>query len=141
MALFLDHRNRVEPYAEVVPMLQALGAEYRLVSVTNGNSDVERTPLRGLFHHSLTAAQVGAQKPDPALFRGALAWARVPPGRALHLGDDPFRDVEAARRFGMRAVWVNRGGGGWPDELDPPAAEVPDLIGVKRWLEDRDHAF
>jgi putative hydrolase of the HAD superfamily len=141
MVLFLDHRNRVEPYADVVPMLKALGAEYRLISVTNGNADVERTPLRGLFDHSLTAAEVGAQKPAPALFRGALAWARVSPGRALHLGDDPYRDVEAARRLGMQAVWVNRGSGAWPDELAPPSAEVTDLVEFKRWLEDGGHAL
>ena len=137
MALFLEHRNRVEPYADVVPALRSLGVEYRLVSVTNGNADVTRTPLRGLFGLSLTAADVGAQKPDPALFLGALQWGGVHPQRALHLGDDPYRDVEAARSFGMEAVWINRRGSPWPDELDPPATEVRDLGQFRLWLENK----
>jgi FMN hydrolase / 5-amino-6-(5-phospho-D-ribitylamino)uracil phosphatase len=135
LALFLDHRNRVEPYADVIPSLRRLAAEHQLVSLTNGNADVARTPLRGLFDLSLTAAQVGAQKPDSALFLSALRWSGVPPEHALHLGDDPYRDVEAARRVGMESVWVNRRGSSWPDELDPPVAEVTDLVQLRRWLE------
>ncbi|MCG6863327.1 MAG: HAD family hydrolase [Chromatiaceae bacterium] len=137
IALFLEHRNRVEPYADVIPALQALGAEHRLVSVTNGNADVTRTPLRGLFDLSLSAADVGAQKPDPAMFVGALEWGGVLPERALHLGDDPHLDVEAARCLGMEAVWINRDGRQWPDELDPPAAEVADLAQLRLWLEGK----
>lgn len=141
MDQFLEQRNRVEPYSDVIPGLRALAAERRLVSVTNGNADVARTPLRGLFDLSLTAADVGAQKPDPALFLGALDWGKMPPEQALHLGDDPYLDVEAARRLGMQAVWVNRRGRSWPDDLDPPAAEVADLTQLQQWLEVGGRAF
>lgn len=135
MQLFLEHRNRVSPYVDVPPALRILGERYRLVSVTNGNADVERTPLRGLIHGAFRAEDVGAAKPDPALFRAALTLAGVGPERALHLGDDPALDVEAARRLGMRAVWVNRGGADWPADLPPPELEVPDLQGLPDWLE------
>lgn len=141
MEVFLSHRNRVQPYDDVVPALQALAADHRLVSVTNGNSDVSVTLLAGLFHHSLTAAMAGAQKPAPALFLHALRWAGADPGDALHVGDDPFLDVEAARRVGMAAVWVNRDGREWPRELPPPAAEVADLTGLRAWLEGPAHAL
>jgi putative hydrolase of the HAD superfamily len=134
MDLFLDHRNRVEPYADAMPALRVLGRRYRLVSVTNGNSDVSRTPLRGLFDLSLTAADVGAQKPDPALFVRALAWADIGPEKAIHIGDDPLRDVDAARRVGMPSVWVNREGKPWPDDLAPPDMEVADLGQLNAWL-------
>jgi putative hydrolase of the HAD superfamily len=103
--------------------------------VTNGNSDVARTPLGGLFHHSLSATDVGAQKPNPALFRAALKWAALDPAQALHAGDDPHRDVQAARDVGMGAVWVNRSGGSWPEDLEPPAAEVTDMRAFKDWLD------
>jgi len=136
MALFLDHRNRVEPYPDVIPALRALKERYLLVSVTNGNSDVSRTPLHGLFHRSLTAADVGAQKPDPALFRRALDWASLTPADALHLGDHPHLDVDAARRIGMAAVWVNRDGKSWPDDVEAPIAEVADLRQLETWLGD-----
>lgn len=141
IALFLRHRNLVEPYADVIPVLRELAADYCLVSVTNGNADVASTPLRGLFDLSLTATLVGAQRPDPALFHAALEWAQVPVEEALHLGDDPYLDVDAARREGMAAVWVNRSDGAWPEDLDPPEARVADLRGLKRWLEDRERAI
>jgi putative hydrolase of the HAD superfamily len=135
IALFLRHRNRVEPYGDVVPALEALGERFTIVSLTNGNADVEQTPLRGLFDLSLTAADVGAQKPDPGLFRAALTWAGVAPAEALHVGDDPHLDVDAARTVGLASVWMNRSGRAWPGELDPPLAEVSDMGGIERWLE------
>ncbi|MCU0834974.1 MAG: HAD family hydrolase [Chromatiaceae bacterium] len=141
MMVFLDHRNRVEPYAEVVPVLRELGTAYCLVSVTNGNSEVARTPLGGLFHHSLTAALVGARKPDPALFLRALEWGGVAPRQALHLGDDPWLDVEPARRLGMTAVWVNRDGRPWPEDLAPPDAEIGDLTTLRNLLDPSTNAL
>jgi putative hydrolase of the HAD superfamily len=133
--VFLAHRNRVEPFPDVAPALRALAGSHRLVSVTNGNSDVSRTPLRGLFHLSLTAADVGAAKPDPALFRAALDWAGLTPTQALHLGDHPYLDIQAARELGMQAIWVNRNGQRWPAELEPPLAEVADMRALQRWLD------
>ncbi len=134
MALFLEHRNQVEPYPDVIPILRALAADYRLVSVTNGNSDIGRTPLRGLFHLSLTAAEVGAARPDPALFQAALDWAGLAPHQALHIGDHPVYDVQAARDHGMAVLWVNRYGQTWPVDLEPPLVEIADLHGLARWL-------
>ncbi len=120
-ALFRRERNRVEPYADVAPALRALRRRFLLVSVTNGNAQVEETPLAGLFHLDLTSAEVGAAKPDPALFRAAADWAGVEPAQMLHVGDDPERDVLAARRAGLRAVWVRRRPeAAWPWREPPP---------------------
>jgi putative hydrolase of the HAD superfamily len=127
---FRQHRNRVEPFAEVPAALQRLRPHLVLVSVTNGNAQVVHTPLAGCFHHDLTAAEVGAAKPDPAMFHAALALAAVGPEQALHVGDDPVRDIAAAQAIGIRAVWVNRGGATWPDDLAPPDAEIRDLDGL-----------
>ena len=53
-AVFRRARNRVTPYAEVSENLARLRPHFTLVSVTNGNSQVEQTPLADSFHHSLT---------------------------------------------------------------------------------------
>ncbi len=135
VALFLEERSRVEPFEDVLPVLRALARHYRLVSVTNGNAEVARTPLRGHFHLSLSAADVGAAKPSPALFEAALRYAKVAPDEAVHVGDDPFLDVEPARRLGMRTVWVNRAGAVWPDELARADASVTDFFSLQHWLE------
>jgi putative hydrolase of the HAD superfamily len=135
MALFQRHRNLVEPYADVLPVLTRLRERHRLVAVTNGNAEVHATPLRDAFHRALTAAEAGAAKPDPALFRMAMDWAGASPEETLHVGDDPVRDVEAARQVGIPAVWVNRDGQSWPQALPPPVLEVKDLHGLAQWLD------
>ncbi len=135
-AVFRRARNRVEPFFEVAEVLGRLKSRYVLVSVTNGNAQVEHTPLCGCFHLSLSAADVGAAKPDPALFEAARAYAGVAAPETLHLGDDPRLDVEAARRHGQRAVWMNRERKAWPEELEPPELEVQDLRQLEAFLSD-----
>ncbi|MFE8034610.1 HAD family hydrolase, partial [Thiohalocapsa marina] len=135
VAYFDRHRNRVEPFADVAPVLRGLARRYRLISLTNGTANPELTPLRGLFHHSLTAAEAGAAKPDPALFRHAMAHAGCAPHECVHLGDDPWMDVEAARAIGMTAIWVNRYDRTWPDELAPPELTLTDLHRLLDWLD------
>lgn len=134
VAVFLEHRNRVAPYGDVLPNLLALRERYCLVSVTNGNADVAETPLRGVFHRSLTATGVGAARPDPRLLLAALDQTNTEPAAALHVGDDPYLDVEVARGVGMAAAWVNRRDLPWPAELPAPAVEVRDLSQLLGWL-------
>lgn len=134
VALFMEERNRVEPYPDVAPVLGRLAARYCLVSITNGNAEVGRTPLRGRFNRSISAADVGASKPAPAMFEAAMGHAGVAPDAAVHVGDDPFLDVDAARRLGMRTVWVNRSGAPWPEALAPADLEVSDFFALERWL-------
>ena len=125
--VFRAARNRVTPYAEVIDALQMLRARYTLVSVTNGNSQIEHTPLHASFDHSLSAADVGAAKPDPAIFHAASAHSGVPLEAFLHVGDDPLCDVHAARGLGLSTVWVNRNASDWPAGLVPADLEVTDI--------------
>lgn len=133
-AIFRRARNRVTPYQEVAEVLGELRAHFRLVAVSNGNAQIEQTPLAGLFDHAFMAEEVGAAKPDPALFRAASRVTGIPLEQAAHVGDDPVRDVEAARRVGMHAVWVNREGIDWPGELAPPDLQVSDLYQLRGHL-------
>lgn len=125
--VFRTARNRVTPYADVIPGLARLRDRYTLVSVTNGNAQVEHTPLCGAFHHSLTAAEVGAAKPDPAIFHEASRRTGLPLSAFLHAGDDPLRDVEAARVIGMSTAWIDRGVVPWPNDIAPADIVVHDL--------------
>lgn len=134
MGVFRRTRNQVEPYADVAPVLARLRREARVVAVTNGNAEVEQTPLRGAFDRVLTAAEAGAMRPDPALFELAMDWAGAGPTQTLHVGDDPARDVDAARRIGVTAVWINRNGAAWPADLEPPVHEVRDLSELLDWV-------
>jgi FMN hydrolase / 5-amino-6-(5-phospho-D-ribitylamino)uracil phosphatase len=134
LEVFMRERNRIEPYPDAEPVLRRLAADFQLVSITNGNADPEQTPLCGLFHHHVTAARAGAAKPDPSVFVLALALAGCNPGECLHLGDEPYLDVAAARHLGIEAVWVNRCGRVWPADLEPPVLTITDLHQLADWL-------
>ncbi len=125
--VFRVARNRVTPYDDVFDGLARLRGHYTLVSVTNGNSQIEHTPLHACFDFSLTAAEVGAAKPDPAIFHAASERSGVPLDGFLHVGDDPECDVQAARSLGLSTVWVNRDGREWPVETRRADLEVVEL--------------
>lgn len=127
---FLKARNQVDPYPDVAPVLAGLAHRCHLVSLTNGNADVERTPLRGHFHLALNAAEVGAAKPSPRMFQRAMDIYGTRAEQAAHVGDDPWLDVEAARQAGMYTVWINRRGAAWPTELPAPELELSDFHGL-----------
>ena len=49
--------------------------------------------------------EVGALKPDPAVFAHATEQAGVEPDEVLYVGDSYRSDVEGARRAGWRVAW------------------------------------
>ncbi len=68
--------------------------------------------ILGLDQHVdfvLCSAIVELEKPDPAIFRAALARAAVASNEALHAGDDWMDDVEGALGAGIEAVHVDHG--------------------------------
>jgi putative hydrolase of the HAD superfamily len=134
VAIFLEARNAVTPYADVVPVLKKLARMYRLASLTNGNADVQCTPLKTHFHFSLTPSIVGAAKPAPDMFHRALEQAGVEPHQAVHVGDHPECDIIAAQRVGMRAIWINRAETSWPVDFPPPDATIKDFYELEHWL-------
>jgi HAD superfamily hydrolase (TIGR01509 family) len=56
--------------------------------------------VASLFDTVVTSAEAGAAKPDPRIFRVALARLGVEPARALHVGDGEA-DREGARAAGL----------------------------------------
>lgn len=125
--VFDEHRNRVTFYADVPAALAELARHFRLFAVTNGNASLERTGLSRYFAGKISAASAGAAKPDPKIFRAALASAGARAGQTLHVGDDPELDVDGARRMGLRTAWVNRVGADWPPSLPEPDIAVTNL--------------
>jgi putative hydrolase of the HAD superfamily len=101
------------PFEEVPRVLAALrerGA--RLVVVSNWDFSLHevrsRTGLLELVDGAVCSAEVGAAKPDPAIFEAGLALAGAAAGEAVHVGDTPEADVDGARAAGIRAVLLRR---------------------------------
>jgi FMN phosphatase YigB (HAD superfamily) len=66
--------------------------------------------LLGYFDHWSFSDEVGVYKPDPAIFRHALAGLSqaagrdIAPAEAAHVGDLRRTDIAGARAMGMTAV-------------------------------------
>jgi putative hydrolase of the HAD superfamily len=92
------------------PVLKALSERYRLGVVSNfyGNLEAvcESAGLAPLFAVVVDSQRIGAQKPEPAIFRAALDRLGGTPETTLFIGDSLRRDREGARRLGMGFVWI-----------------------------------
>ena len=88
------------------------GGARRFGTAIVSNFDFRLRPLLGelgierLLDVVVLASDVGAAKPEPAMFEAAMAQLGVSPGNTLVVGDHPEQDIAAARKAGLRAVDV-----------------------------------
>ncbi len=66
---------------------------------------LEAIGLRSFFSEVITSAGEGLYKSDPELYRRAVTRLGATPQEAVHVGDHPAFDVEAAKAAGLRAIW------------------------------------
>ena len=98
----------------VPALLDALRARVKIGVVTNGPAARQRGKLEGIGIRAedldalAISEEVGALKPDPAIFRHAVARLDVAPDRVTMVGDSWEKDVLGALGSGLRAVWLNR---------------------------------
>jgi 2-haloalkanoic acid dehalogenase type II len=133
--VFIEARHEVELFEDVLPALTRLAGRFVLGALTNGNASVRRLGMGHLFVLSVTAADVGAAKPDPAMFDYACRSAGVAPAQGVHVGDDPEYDVRGAREAGMRTVWINRFEREWPDTHERAHGEIRTLLELEALME------
>ncbi len=112
--VFFEQRHRVELFPDVLPALEFLSRRYPLVSLSNGNADLQRVGLARFFRGAVSAQGFGVPKPDPRIFHAAALQAGVAPDEVLHVGDDTVLDVLGAQGAGMQAAWANRVEAIWP---------------------------
>lgn len=111
--VFFQARQQVELYPDVAPVLDVLSSEYTLVAVSNGNADIGLTGVDRWFEFSVSAAEVGHQKPHPLVFETAMSKAGAAREETVHIGDDEHRDIFGACEAGIRTVWINRSNRDW----------------------------
>ena len=97
-------------FARNRPVLEELRRRYQLGVVSNfyGNLEAvcESAGLAPLFGVMVDSHCVGAEKPDPAIFRAALGTLRASPKTTMFVGDSLRRDREGARRAGISFIWI-----------------------------------
>jgi len=100
-------------YPEALEVLEALrdhpvdlvvlsNWDARLHSVLDGSGLGEHLSQRFI------SAELGWEKPDPAIYRHVAEILRIPPAALLSVGDDPKNDVEGPRKAGWQAMQIER---------------------------------
>src|SRR4030095_4034324 len=94
-----------ELYPEVVDVLEKLQPRFHLAVISNFDGRL-RFILRHLgiskyFAHVFISSELGADKPDPEIFRRAVKLIDLKPNQVLHVGDDSERDWKAAAEAGL----------------------------------------
>jgi HAD superfamily hydrolase (TIGR01509 family) len=112
--MFLEERHQVVLYEEALGVLRSLSRDYTLGALTNGNADIYKTDAGEYFDFAFLAEDIGASKPAPDMFHAALDKTSAGPQQIVHVGDNPQHDIEGAKAVGMRTVWMNSQGQGWP---------------------------
>jgi FMN hydrolase / 5-amino-6-(5-phospho-D-ribitylamino)uracil phosphatase len=131
---FIQARNEVDLYADVLPALEQLRTRYRLFTASNGNADLGQIGIAHFFERTVAARQVGALKPDPAIFRKVIEGTDLQAHEVVYVGDDPLLDVVGARGAGMQAIWIDRQASEWPPEIEPAAHTVRSLTELTQLL-------
>jgi putative hydrolase of the HAD superfamily len=121
--------------AGAADLLRELSASHKTAIVTNGGTKTQRAKLmraglEGIAGAVFVSAEVGVEKPHAEMFTRALAWAGCSAAEALHVGDDPVRDIDGAAKAGLATAWIAHGRD-WPDELPAPTHTLDKLAALR----------
>jgi putative hydrolase of the HAD superfamily len=99
-------------YPEVPRVLEQLAQHFRLAVISNFDGRLrlilQHLGISKFFSHVFISSELGADKPDPAIFRRALKIMRLNANEVLHVGDDPERDWKAAAAAGLFVFRLDR---------------------------------
>jgi putative hydrolase of the HAD superfamily len=101
-----------ELYPEARGVLDALAPHYELAVISNFDGRLrmifEHLTTSKYFRHVFVSSELGADKPDPLIYRRALEVSGFAPNEVLHVGDDPDRDWAAASVAGLDVFRLKR---------------------------------
>ena len=101
-----------ELYPEVNDVLEKLHGRFQLAVISNFDGRLrvilEHLVVSKFFSHVFLSSEVGADKPDPEIYRRALRLSGASPTETLHVGDDPVRDWKGATAAGLSIFHLDR---------------------------------
>lgn len=106
-----DHAPALRLPRESVRVLQALRRSWRIGILTNGEPAIQRRKVAALGVGALVDVVVyasecgtGAGKPSADAFEAVLDRLGTAPAEAVHVGDDPYADMNGAAAVGMHTI-------------------------------------
>jgi putative hydrolase of the HAD superfamily len=113
-------------------ILSRLSRAYRLGVVSNFYGNVEtlcrEAGLADFLDVILDSARIGIAKPDPQIFKMALAQLEALPAESIFVGDSYERDILPARKLGMQTVWMKGPDQGRPARAEPAGVAISNLV-------------
>jgi putative hydrolase of the HAD superfamily len=101
-----------ELYPEVPGVLEKLRLRFQLAVVSNFDGRLrfilQHLGISKFFAHIFVSSEIGADKPDPAIYRRAVKLMNLKPNEVIHVGDDSQRDWEAATATGLSVFRLDR---------------------------------
>jgi len=101
-----------ELYPEVRGVLEQLQPHFQLAVISNFDGRLrlilQHLGIFKFFGHVFISSELGADKPDPEIYRRAVTLMKLHPNQVLHVGDDPKRDWEAATDAGLSIFRLDR---------------------------------
>ena len=101
-----------ELYPEVPDLLQKLAPRFQLAVISNFDGRLrfilQHLGISTFFSNVFISSELGADKPDPEIYRRAVSLMKLHPNEVLHVGDDPQRDRDAATAAGLSVFRLNR---------------------------------
>src|SRR5437868_10850122 len=99
-------------YPEVPEVLEKLQPRFQLAVISNFDGRLrfilEHLGISKFFSQVFISSELGADKPDPEIFRRALNLIDLKANEVLHVGDDPERDWKAAKAAGLLVFRLDR---------------------------------
>jgi len=109
-----ERRKSPFVYEETFEILDHLKESYRLLLLTNGSPELQKTKLEitpelvPYFDQIVISGDFGRGKPDPSIFEHALSVMELQKDEVIMVGDNLMTDVLGANRAGIKTVWINR---------------------------------
>jgi putative hydrolase of the HAD superfamily len=101
-----------ELYPEVSDVLEHLAPRFHLAVISNFDGRLrlilQHLGILKFFANVFISSEIGADKPDPEIYRRALEFMHLKPSEVLHVGDDPERDWNAASAAGLSVFRLHR---------------------------------
>jgi putative hydrolase of the HAD superfamily len=101
-----------ELYPEVPEVLNQLRQRFQLAVISNFDGRLriilQHLGISNHFSYIFISSELGADKPDPEIFRRALTLMHMDANEVLHVGDDPERDWKAAAAAGLSVFRLDR---------------------------------
>ena len=128
--------ERLKPFPEVPAALDRLRKRYKLVVLSNGDSDMLETARQyhGIaFDQLISVSVAGAFKPHHATYERAAALVDVPRDQILFVANHAF-DCIGAKSSGMRSAFIDRRRRPFgatphqPDLIVPSMTELAEVI-------------